>query len=284
MDTKMEEAAPVEASSGEIETREPCPAPVSKRAAKARPRPPALRRHVTSTTESLDWGATPPAAKMETVVEDRWVEREGFGLSGRLSPTEMPRLSPGAPASADGEPWSGDILELGEIGTDTGGAQYRRLDIVIDSGAFRSVIPPEAARDYPTEEVPDNEQPKARTATGERVPVLGRKTLSCCFNNGARKSLQFFVMDVMRPLASVSQMVARDCRVVFDGQNGEKSFIHHKPTGDKHKLFLKGGVFILPVWILNSPRSLDGGTPLPEQQLGEVADLTPDFPRQATQP
>ena len=83
------------------------------------------------------------------------------------------------------------------------------------------------------------------------------------FNNGARKSQQSFVMEVMRPLASVSQMVARDCRVVFDGQNGEKSFIHHRPTGDKHKLFLKGGVFILPVWILSSPRGADGGNTIP---------------------
>ena len=83
-------------------------------------------------------------------------------------------------------------------------------------------------------------------------------------------------MEVMRPLASVSQMIANDCRVVFDGVKGENSFIHHKPSGDRHKLFLKGGVFILPVWILSGPGSTE-----PEHQLSEMAEAQPGFHRQA---
>ena len=107
--------------------------------------------------------------------------------------------------------------------------------------------------DYPTETVSGNERPRARTATGEEVNVLGKKTLTCHLNNGSIKTLSFFVMEVMRPLASVSQMVSRSCRVVFDGRNGEGSYIYHKPTGDTHTLFLSHGVFILPVWIMDNP-------------------------------
>ena len=107
--------------------------------------------------------------------------------------------------------------------------------------------------DYPTETVSGNERPRARTATGEEVNVLGKKTLTCHLNNGSTKTLSFLVMDVMRPLASVSQMISRDCRVVFDGKDGEGSYIYHKPTGDTHKLFLRQGVFILPVWIVDNP-------------------------------
>ena len=129
-----------------------------------------------------------------------WVEK---GKPGGLPGTENPD-------SIDGESWDGEIFELQETGVDENGSKYRRLDIVIDSGAFRSVLPPGIAPDYPTLDVPESELPKARTATGERVPVLGKKTISCCFNHGATKSLQFLVMQVMRPLASVSQMIANE--------------------------------------------------------------------------
>ena len=60
-------------------------------------------------------------------------------------------------------------------------------------------------------------------------------------------------MDVTRPLASVNQMIKQHCRVIFDGPDGEGSYILHKPSGDKHKLFLKGGIFILPVRVLAGP-------------------------------
>ena len=85
------------------------------------------------------------------------------------------------------------------------------------------------------------------------MQALGKKRLTCCFNNGSVKTMSFLVMDVTRPLASVSQMIKQHCRVIFDGPEGEGSYILHKPSGDKHKLFLKGGIFILPVWVLTGP-------------------------------
>ena len=182
------------------------------------------------------------------------------------SPAPKRRLSRGSTATSTAsvgvdqpennrqeDQWDGNLLELGETGKDNRGAQYRRLNLVVDSGAFKSVIPPEVGTDYPTEEVSASERPRARTATGEEVSVLGKKTLTCHLNNGSTKTLSFLVMDVMRPLASVSQMISRDCRVVFDGKDGEGSYIYHKPTSDTHKLFLRRGVFILPVWIVDNP-------------------------------
>ena len=135
--------------------------------------------------------------------------------------------------------------------------------------------------DYPTETVPESEQPRARTATGEEANVLGKKTLTCHLNNGSTKSLSFLVMEVMRPLASVSQMISRDCRVVFDGRSGEGSYIYHKPTGDTHKLFLRHGVFILPVWIVDNPHRPEKSGKECTQVLGEIASKPSDFQRQA---
>ena len=86
--------------------------------------------------------------------------------------------------------------------------------------------------------------------------------------------MSFLVMDVTRPLASVSQMIKQHCRVIFDGPDGEGSYILHKPSGDKHKLFLKGGIFILPVWVLAGP--LTTGEARAEDQDPALAHVTRD--------
>ena len=137
-----------------------------------------------------------------------------------------------------------------------------------------SVIPQEIGQDYPLEPLKPGTLPNCRTATGEPVQALGRKQLTCCFNNGSVKTMSFLVMDVTRPLASVSQMIKQSCRVVFDGPDGEGSFILHKPSGDKHKLFLKGGIFILPVWVLAGPMSTS--PPASDSQYPALAPMVRD--------
>ena len=77
-------------------------------------------------------------------------------------------------------------------------------------------------------------------------------------------------MDVTRPLASVSKMIRNHCKVVFDGPEGEGSYILHKPSGDRHKLFLKNGIFVLPVWVMAGPLKQEG-----ESEPDEPAALAP---------
>ena len=125
--------------------------------------------------------------------------------------------------------------------------------MVVAPGAFMSVIPQGIGQDYLLEPMKAGTLPQCRTATGEQVPALGKKQLICRFNNGSVKTMSFLVMDVTRPLAGVSQMIRQQCRVVFDGPAGEGSFILHKLSGDKHRTFLKGGIFILPVWVVFGP-------------------------------
>ena len=62
--------------------------------------------------------------------------------------------------------------------------------------------------------------------------------------------MEFLVLETLtKPLASVSQMVSKGFRVVFDSDaDGEGAFIEHKRSGDKHRLFPRGGVYCLPVW------------------------------------
>ena len=96
----------------------------------------------------------------------------------------------------------------------------------------------------------DGQAPRVgRTASGEALEPSGRKVLRCGFQRGRDKTLEFLAMDVTRPLGSVSQMVANGCRVVFDAEERGGSYIHHRYSGEKHKIHARGDVFVLPVWI-----------------------------------
>ena len=149
--------------------------------------------------------------------------------------------------------------------------QGRRIDVVVDSGAWRSVIPPWVVPEIPLQHVPLDESRPGRTAAGEELPTLGKQTLTCAFLRGQPKALEFLVMAVTRPLGSVSQMVERGCRVVFDDESSGGSYLEHKATGDKHRIFLRGGIYVLPAWVqMPEPGNPDGhveGFPRPAVTL-----------------
>ena len=77
----------------------------------------------------------------------------------------------------------------------------------------------------------------------------GRQRLTCGFQKGQDKTLEFLVMDVHRALGSVSQMVERGCRVVFDSEDKGGSYIHCRSTGERHKVYARNGVYVLPLWV-----------------------------------
>ena len=120
----------------------------------------------------------------------------------------------------------------------------------MDSGAFRSVIPADLATDYPL--LPfDGEPPRVgRTASGEELVPDGRRILTCGFQEGSDKTLDFLVMQkVTKPLGSISQMVARGCRVVFDSEERGGSSLEHRASKQRHRIQAKGGIFVLPLTI-----------------------------------
>ena len=126
----------------------------------------------------------------------------------------------------------------------------RKLELIMDSGAFRSVIPADVAVDYPL--LPfEGEPPRiGRTASGEELIPDGRRILTCGFQDGSDKTLDFLVMQkVTKPLGSISQMVARGCRVVFDSEKHGGSFLEHRASKQRHRILAKGGIFVLPLTI-----------------------------------
>ena len=83
--------------------------------------------------------------------------------------------------------------------------------------------------------------------------AIGRKSIRAETTTGAIVGLNFVEMDVHRPLASVSQMVRRGNIFVF-GDPKLGSYVKNPATGLRHQLEEKNGIYLLPVWVLPSPK------------------------------
>ena len=118
------------------------------------------------------------------------------------------------------------------------------MDLTVDSGAAVSAIPRDAAKGFPT--VQEAEPKNYTSASGHSVPTLGSKRAKLQFQNGTTGAVDFQVMDVPKPLLSVSKVLKKGYRVVFDT---ECSYIENKSTGVWFKLYERGGVFVLPAWL-----------------------------------
>ena len=137
---------------------------------------------------------------------------------------------------------SGDLHHL-MVGS-SGKPQGERLDLTVDSGAAVSAIPRDAAKGFPT--VQEAEPKNYTSASGHSVTTLGSKRTQLQFQNGTTGAVDFQVMDVPKPLLSVSKVLKKGYRVVFDT---ECSYIENKSTGLWYKLYERGGVFVLPTWL-----------------------------------
>ena len=138
-----------------------------------------------------------------------------------------------------------------------------RVDLTIDSGAYRTVIPPTLGSGIGMVDVPARLQQGAETASGVQLLPQGMRTLQCAFLSGPRRSLECLVMDVNRPLVSVSQMISRGWNVTFQPEDDGGSYIHHPKLGDTHRIWPKDGVFVLPVVVTNDPSAQEPITGFP---------------------
>ena len=116
-----------------------------------------------------------------------------------------------------------------------------RLDLVVDNGSAAHAIPREAAAQWPTTQ---GEAKTYRAASGHPVPNLGQRAPVLQFQNRSQAPVQFEVMDVSRPLLSVSRLVAKGYKVSFDEGDGG-SWTQQKSIGKWFRFYERGGVHVL---------------------------------------
>ena len=126
-----------------------------------------------------------------------------------------------------------------------------KLDIGIDTCAAASVLPRAVAKDFPIQK--DGKDQKYFTATKQPIMDEGFKVVSgYAHGDGALLSATFRVAAVHRPLMSVSEMVDKDLKVIFDKVEGaDASRIEFKKSGESVPIERRDKVYVLPLHLIN---------------------------------
>ena len=117
--------------------------------------------------------------------------------------------------------------------------------ITVDSGAAESVLPADMLTEIKLQESEGSKNGvQYVAANGAIMPNLGEKRVRFKTQDGADSSILFQVTHARKPLASVSKIVKKGNRVVFEP---EGSYIEHVSSGEKIPLQESGGTYHLDV-------------------------------------
>lgn len=161
---------------------------------------------------------------------------------------------------------------------------WERLDIGIDSCATTSCMPKDKLTEWPL--MTASGAQSYTTASGQTTEVLGRRQLQAWFQNGTENMVNVKVLDPLhKALFAVSELI-RTCKVVFDLEEHGGSYLEHRKTKSQIKVYLRRGVFVMPVWFKRRP-----STKMKERQskmdlsgVSEIGAHPDPFRGQAYQP
>ena len=94
-----------------------------------------------------------------------------------------------------------------------------------------------------------------KVANGEHLPNLGEKRFEAASENHVLRKMTAQVCEVDTGLLSVSKAIEAGNRVVFDldeSGNGNGSYIYDKETGEYMPMQMRGGMFMLKLWVRKS--------------------------------
>ena len=129
--------------------------------------------------------------------------------------------------------------------------KYRRMDMVVDSGAFVSGMPPEYFHEYPVDEVDEGQAEGGRSASGETLPIQDIRRLRVSLTETVKDLTMNVkvIKGLSKALGAVSEMVANNCRVVFDSESKGGSYIWNRNRNEYYKVFPHNGIYTIPVWV-----------------------------------
>ena len=128
---------------------------------------------------------------------------------------------------------------------------WKKICIVLDSGAAASVAPPSMAPGVSVLESEGSRRGQCYlSASGERIPNLGQQRIRIVTEEGRDYEALFQVAEVTRPLSSVSQICDKGNVVVFDSNGGT---VIHKASGRRTKFDRRGGTYELNFWVREHP-------------------------------
>ena len=121
-----------------------------------------------------------------------------------------------------------------------------QISTVLDSGAVRHVTPNGVFSLTVAESERSKEGHNYYGPAGEPIKNLGTQTVQATSNSGQHLSVGFDVARITRPLTSVSEIVKKNYRVVFDD---EGSYVQSKKTGSSIDIRQEGSLYYLDLWV-----------------------------------
>ena len=120
------------------------------------------------------------------------------------------------------------------------------VEATIDSGSSVSGIPRSMIpKDMEVKPVLDG--PISYTSASEHLcKVVGRVTPQCAFQSGQTGKVELKILDPLKKIVlSTAKLQKAGYRIVHD----DISFLECKATGVKTKMYLRNGVYVIPLWI-----------------------------------
>ena len=124
--------------------------------------------------------------------------------------------------------------------------KWVQIATMLDSGAIRHVTPNGMLSLQVLPSQRSKEGHNYYGPAGDPIPNLGTQTVSGTADNGQSLTVGFDVAKITRPLASVSEIVKKSCRVVFDSDG---SYIQNKKTGKTIPVRQDGNLYYLDLWV-----------------------------------
>ena len=125
--------------------------------------------------------------------------------------------------------------------------KYRKIKVLVDSGAAESVLPPDLLPDYVVKEgAATRNKIRYTTADGGELANLGEVDIPFRTKEGFKCGVKFQVCDVMRPLLAVSDLTAHGNDVDFNDSGGS---ITSQDGKQKIRFTKQDGVYILEMYV-----------------------------------
>ena len=126
------------------------------------------------------------------------------------------------------------------------GDGWEELEMYVDSGASETVMGPDMVQSVDAVEGKSYRNGRMyECANGIRIPNMGEKRFLGVTQEGLGSIVKGQVCDINKCLLSVSKMVEKGNRVVFD-QGG--SYIEDRQTKEKMYLEERRGLYVLKLW------------------------------------
>ena len=90
-----------------------------------------------------------------------------------------------------------------------------------------------------------------QSASGETLPILGVRHLQVSLTETVKDLIRNVkvIKGLSKALGAVSEMVANNCRVVFDSESKGGSYICNRNRYEYYNVFPHNGIYTMPVWV-----------------------------------